>query len=100
MNGIGQLDAPADVTVRNLVTFDLEDNKLEEISESLIICCPRLQNLMLMNNNLRNVPLLFGTWQSLRSLTLAGNPLKSIPQSTVSKGTDSIKKLLKERLPK
>jgi Leucine-rich repeat (LRR) protein len=96
LNKITQLNV-AGVSLPRLSVLDLEDNALETVSEAVMMSCPALQQLMLMNNNIRAVPLAFGSWKSLRNLSLTGNPIKAIPQSVILKGTEAVKRLLKER---
>ncbi|KAF5828725.1 hypothetical protein DUNSADRAFT_17177 [Dunaliella salina] len=60
----------------------------------------KLEELCLSNNELGNLPpqlgLLSGT---LRSLTLDGNPLRSIRRPIIERGTAAVLEYLKERIP-
>jgi len=46
--------------------------------------------LTLINNDLEKLPPLLGHHKKIRSLTLEGNPLKTIRRPVIIKGTDAI----------
>lgn len=78
--------------------LDLSDNLLNE--EALApICGLKLERLLLENNRLRTLPPELGFMRSLQVVTLAGNPLKMIPQATASGPVSALLDLLRKRTP-
>lgn len=91
-----------------LESINLSSNKIETIEpliESILSSSPSttrvpLRTLKLENNNLKEVPVYLGLpiFDSLRELSLHGNAIKSIPFSTIDKGCDKIREMLKNRM--
>ena len=52
---------------------------------------------MLVNNDLFQLPPLFGYHPCLKTLSVDGNPLKSIRRNIIEGGTDTLLKFLKDK---
>lgn len=81
-----------------LATLDLEENQLGEGPPWLPSMLPQLRTLLLSNNGLLNLPPEWGFWESLQNVSLAGNPLKSLPQSLLAQGWAAVALRLRDRL--
>jgi len=91
-----------------LECINLSSNKVESIEpliESILSSSPSttrvpLRTLKLENNNLKEVPAYLGLpiFDNMRELGLHGNAIKSIPFSTIDKGCDKIREILKNRM--
>ncbi|XP_062589688.1 leucine-rich repeat-containing protein 40-like isoform X2 [Saccostrea cucullata] len=77
--------------------LDIRDNKISELPEE-ITCLSGLQRLDLTNNDLTGLPFVLGTIQSLKSIVLDGNPMKSIRRDIIQRGTVELKKYLCSRI--
>jgi len=73
-----------------LETLDLGTNKITEIPIAFVHFMRNLNALTLINNDLEKLPPLLGNHKKIRSLTLEGNPLKTIRRTVILKGTDAI----------
>ena len=56
-----------------------------------------LNFLNLINNDLSNIPHLFGLHKTLKTLQLDGNPLKTLRRPILEKGTDAVLKYLRDK---
>ena len=80
-----------------LEVLNLASNKIDDIS-SLSGASATLHTLMCDNNEIRLVPSFLGSTRfSFQSLTLAGNPQRSIPISKITQGTAAIIAILRLR---
>ena len=84
--------------IASLLSLNLENNKINDISELTVKSLPCLNSLMIANNNLVRISPEIGAWPSLKALSLHGNPLKTLPQHIIQKGTAAVKSALRERL--
>ena len=73
-----------------LETLDLGTNKITEIPIALVHFMRNLTQLTLINNDLEKLPPLLGNHKKIKSLTIEGNPLKTIRRPVIIKGTDAI----------
>lgn len=87
-------------------SINLSGNKIEMIEpiiESILssstVRIP-LRTLKLENNSIKEIPTKLGLpiFDGMRELTLHGNPIKSIPFSTIDRGCDRIREVLKNRM--
>ncbi|XP_015758989.1 PREDICTED: LOW QUALITY PROTEIN: leucine-rich repeat-containing protein 40-like [Acropora digitifera] len=58
-----------------------------------------LERLDLANNEISGLPYAMGTMESLKSLVLDGNPLRSLRRDVVLRGTQAVLKHLRSRIP-
>jgi hypothetical protein len=73
-----------------LETLDLGTNKITEIPIALVHFMRNLTQLTLINNDLEKLPPLLGNHKKIKSLTIEGNPLKTIRRPVIIKGNDAI----------
>ena len=81
----------------NIVTFDLKNNKLKEVSDEIFVL-KSMKILDLSNNDLQNLPPELGLLKNLGKLQVEGNPLKSIRLAVRQGGTEAIKQYLLTRI--
>ncbi|KAG5894230.1 hypothetical protein JTB14_002279 [Gonioctena quinquepunctata] len=79
-----------------LMWLDLRNNMLESIPKS-IAHHEHLENLLLTNNNLHELPNELGLVPRLKALQVSDNPLIYPPRKIIVEGTKAIKNYLKEQ---
>ncbi|KAF4739954.1 Leucine-rich repeat-containing protein 40 [Perkinsus olseni] len=90
------LDRPHD----KLEVLDLSDNRITMIPDNLVPGrLPGLHVLLLSNNNITALPPSLGRASALNSLTLEGNPIRSISQAVIRGGSAAILSCLRKRYP-
>lgn len=93
-------------TLHQLESINLSSNKIETIEPliqsilSTSLSRIPLRTLKLENNSLKEIPVHLGLpiFDNMRELGLHGNAIKSIPFSTIDRGCDKIREILKNRL--
>ena len=80
-----------------LEVLDIGGNKIREIPIALVHYLANLNQLTLVNNDIEKLPPLLGWHKKLQSITVEGNPLKSIRRPVVAKGTVAILAFLKDK---
>ena len=99
-NRIAGLEDLAVAAGSGLCVLDVEGNAVREVPPWLPAALPRLRTLMLANNEVGpTLPPELGFWESLQSVTLAGNPLRGIRQGLLLKGWQTVAPFLRDRLP-
>ncbi|KAM7533122.1 hypothetical protein Aperf_G00000123998 [Anoplocephala perfoliata] len=83
--------------LKDLTTLELSRNRISVVPDGIPAALPNLCRLSLSNNDITVIPTELGFMDSLEVLSLSGNPLRSIPQSVLTGGTQTLKDLLKER---
>ncbi|KAJ9472040.1 Plant intracellular Ras-group-related LRR protein 6 [Diplonema papillatum] len=83
------------VCLPSLVALDLRDNKIQDLSfaEGL----PRLAHLNVSNNDITSLPPGLGFVETLQTLQLEGNSIRSVRREVLTKGTAEILKYLRSR---
>ena len=79
--------------------LDLSTNRLTCLPDGWRWMSPRFEYLNLDNNQLGSVPLELGLLSGLRSLSLHGNPQKTVLYAVLAKGTPAILTTLKNKIP-
>ena len=77
--------------------IDLGNNKIREIPIAFVHYLSNLNFLNLVNNDLSQIPHLFGLHKILKTLQLDGNPLKTLRRPILEKGTDAVLKYLRDK---
>ena len=77
--------------------LDLGSNKIREVPVALAYFLTGLTSLTLSNNDIEKVPPLLGHHQSLTTILLDGNPLKTVRRAIIDKGSAAVLKYLKDR---
>ena len=80
-----------------LVTLDIRDNAIGTIPTTLTQL-KRLERIDLSNNSIGVLPYEIGQ-MNLKSLSLDGNPLRSIRRDIIARGTQAILEYLRSRMP-
>ncbi|XP_065834335.1 leucine-rich repeat-containing protein 40-like isoform X1 [Oscarella lobularis] len=80
-----------------LIILDIRDNKLSSFPAE-VTGCLKLERLDLSNNDISGLPYEMGNMAQLKSLALAGNPLKKLRRDIVQRGTAAILSHLKSRI--
>ncbi|KAF4651111.1 Leucine-rich repeat-containing protein 40 [Perkinsus chesapeaki] len=81
-----------------LCLLDLSDNRLADIPEWLLPTgLPSLNALLLSNNSIDKLPPSLGRATALKTLTIDGNPIRSIPQAVIRQGSSAIIACLRKR---
>mmetsp|Transcript_7320 Transcript_7320/g.19588 ORF Transcript_7320/g.19588 Transcript_7320/m.19588 type:complete len:382 (-) Transcript_7320:444-1589(-) len=82
-----------------LRVLNLSSNRISSLPAD-VARLAKLEELCLSNNELGNLPPQLGLLSAtLRSLTLDGNPLRSIRRPIIERGTSAVLEYLKERIP-
>ena len=95
-----------------LESVDISTNKIDTIEpliNSLLLLSSSssnsnsrlpLRTLKLENNNIRDIPVTLGLniFDNVREIGLHGNPIKSIPFSTIQRGAEKVREVLRNRL--
>ncbi|XP_041359115.1 leucine-rich repeat-containing protein 40-like [Gigantopelta aegis] len=96
-NQLNALTSEHLVHLKSVTVLDLRDNKISNLPDEITLL-QGLQRLDVTNNDLSGLPYALGSIDSLNSLVLDGNPMKSIRRDIVMRGTVSLKKYLKSRM--
>ena len=80
-------------------TLVLSGNKISHLPLELLAPLSNINTLDLSNNELQHVPPEIGCMDSLRSLLLTGNPLKTIRRAVLEKGTPNLLEYLRDKIP-
>eukprot|EP00602_Paraphysomonas_sp_CaronLab_P013193 CAMPEP_0185043614 /NCGR_PEP_ID=MMETSP1103-20130426/42999_1 /TAXON_ID=36769 /ORGANISM="Paraphysomonas bandaiensis, Strain Caron Lab Isolate" /LENGTH=409 /DNA_ID=CAMNT_0027583805 /DNA_START=988 /DNA_END=2217 /DNA_ORIENTATION=- len=83
--------------LNHLEVVDLSNNRLTSLG--CIYDASALRSLLLENNEIDAVPLELCRLQCLTTLTLHGNPQRTVRQATLQKGTDAILAALRSKMP-
>eukprot|EP01064_Diplonema_japonicum_P011528 TRINITY_DN1893_c0_g1_i1.p1 TRINITY_DN1893_c0_g1~~TRINITY_DN1893_c0_g1_i1.p1 ORF type:complete len:628 (+),score=87.40 TRINITY_DN1893_c0_g1_i1:47-1885(+) len=81
-----------------LTTLQLSSNRIATLPAGLPSALPKISTFDLSNNDLTTVPPELGTMTTLRSLSLTGNPLKTIRRTVLEKGTDALLAYLRDKM--
>lgn len=81
----------------NIVTFDLKNNKLTNLSDEIFLL-KGMKIFDISNNDLQNLPSELGLMKNLGKLQVEGNPLRSIRMAIRQGGSEVIKKYLASRI--
>ncbi|XP_028667998.2 leucine-rich repeat-containing protein 40 [Erpetoichthys calabaricus] len=77
--------------------LELRDNKLKSIPDEITLL-QGLERLDLTNNDISNLPYGLGDLPKLKTLSLEGNPLRTIRRDLLTKGTQELLKYLRSRV--
>eukprot|EP00927_Polykrikos_kofoidii_P056836 TRINITY_DN50922_c0_g1_i1.p1 TRINITY_DN50922_c0_g1~~TRINITY_DN50922_c0_g1_i1.p1 ORF type:complete len:813 (+),score=72.56 TRINITY_DN50922_c0_g1_i1:99-2537(+) len=92
--------APPAPVGRSLYYLDLEENRLACVPPWLPSALPCLHTFLLANNDLGpSLPAELGFWESVQTISLAGNPLRSLRQALSAKTWAPVARCLRDRLP-
>lgn len=80
-----------------LSVLELRDNKLKALPEEVTLL-EGLERLDLANNDLTSLPCTLGNMPKLKSVSLEGNPLRTIRRDLLTKGTGELLKYLRSRI--
>ena len=100
-NKISSLDVFTDEFVsKELRVIDASNNAVCDSSafERFVETLPNVNTLLLENNDISKLPAVWGTWESLRTLTLLGNRLRRPNPTICARGCDAIKAQLRNLL--
>lgn len=96
-NKIADLSEICQSKFEKLEVLDLGANKIQNIPNALVYFLRNLNSLVLVNNDIFTLPPLFGFHPSLKTLSVDGNPLKSIRRNIIEAGSDTLLKFLKDK---
>jgi Leucine-rich repeat (LRR) protein len=80
-----------------LTILILRENKLSTLPES-IVKLSKLERFDLSNNDLSNLPYVMGRMDTLHSLLIEGNPLRTIRRDVINRGTVELLKYLRSKI--
>lgn len=98
-NAIQRLPEDFFTKLPKLSWLDLRNNRLKTVPKS-IANHECLENLLLADNNIEELPNEIGLVPNLKALLISGNPLVYPPSNVVEQGTEEICKYLKEEYVK
>ncbi|XP_075688947.1 leucine-rich repeat-containing protein 40 [Rhinoderma darwinii] len=85
--------------IPTLETILLSTNQIGSVDPLQLIKLNKLSTLDLQNNDLLQIPPALGNCESLRSLSLDGNPFRNPRAAILAKGTAAIMEYLRSRIP-
>jgi hypothetical protein len=94
-NQIRVLDGIDFAQFNQLEIFDASNNKL--VSLGNVACAANLNDLLVANNDLNEIPPEVSLLKKLRNLSIMGNPQKTVRLNVVQQGTEAIIKVSPER---
>ena len=98
-NSISEIPRETLSFLEHVSILALRGNKIRDFPEEVAISMKDIERLDLANNDLSIIPAQFGLKDSLKSIVLDGNPLRSLRRDVVARGTVFIKQWLVSRLP-
>lgn len=99
MNKISDVKELCRKQFKKIEVLDLGNNKIRDIPIALVHFMENLNLFNIQNNDIndRGVPNLLGLHNNIKTLSLDGNPLKSIRRAIIEKGTEAILKYLRDK---
>eukprot|EP00127_Corallochytrium_limacisporum_P004728 Clim_evm82s172 gene=Clim_evmTU82s172 len=88
---------PPKLNAALLTTIDCGTNKISNIPNDIDKTLPNVERLDISNNGISEIPPAVVRLRQLESLVIEGNPLRSIRQGVIAKGTSAVIKYLKDR---
>jgi len=70
---------------------DLESNRITEVRRSAELwAAGDIRHCNISNNDIAEIPLVFGRCRRLKALLIAGNPQRAVRATVIAKGTEAI----------
>lgn len=92
LNNISLIQAP-NLALNNLRILEIAHNELPSMAPELANNLTSLRELDLSHNDLTAVPLITHSFQHLRSLSIAGNPITSLSNTSLAGAADTLEHL-------